>query len=401
MAYATPSGGRRGGSRRSQGRAGESRGASRGPVTSQGRRPAQARGGSANQYRSSRGYRGVGRRDSGYGLRQHKIRFVDHRSTLSRIADNPRAIVAIVVAIFLVVIAFVGISSCVRSCTSKSAGTASDQDARIAAGLTPELTDQLVARLDRDALVGEIALHADMIEDERMVELALKEEDAIPLVVGLTKEDVDYSPLPYDSEAARGAYPKIYDWDLRWGYVSFGNGMMALTGSGPTALSMAYIGLTGATDHSPADIAAAAVAAKATDETYGFTPAFAGSHAHELGLSFKEFAPSGETLSDVIESGTVVLLQLKSGIFGEDPHWALVIGENLDGSVNINDPASTTNSSRPWDPATVASASQNFFAITVAPKEEADGEGAGEGEEGVDASTDEATQEEAATTDVA
>lgn len=390
MAYDSPDGRRRDATRRSQGRVGDNRGIARGPVTSQGRRPAQARGGSANQYRSSRGYQGVGSRNGGYNLRQHNIRFNDRRGgTFSRIASNPRAIVALAVLVFLVILLVFGVSSCVRGCSRTEEGsTASSQDVRVAAGLSADLTDKLIARLDQDALMASIAAQASKIEDERLVELALKESEAVPLVAGLLDENADHSPRPYGSEASRGAYPKLYTWDQRWGYMSFGDGALALTGSGPTSLAMAYIGLTGATDRTPADFAGKAAQAGKLDETYGMTVDFVKSEAHELGLKCEEVESSGEVLTDVIESGTVVLVQAKAGTFGDEAHWMLVVGENLDGSVNLNDPTSPTNTARPWDPKTVATAAQSMHSLTVSSGEEEEVTDGGEGDAADGAATE-------------
>ena len=386
MPYSSSDGRRNGVPRRSQRRTSDSRGINHGPVTSQGRRPAQARGGSASQYRSSRSYRSVNGRNRGYDLKQHNIRFNERRgSAFSRILSNPRALVFLVVSIILLVMAVMGISSCVRGCVNKG-NEASSEGTALSATLSAEVSEKLTARLEQDELMTKIAAGTEQINDERLIELALAEPDAVAFVAALTAEEgAPTGAQPYGSEASRGTYPKLYNWDPRWGYVTFGDGLMAITGSGPTAFATAIIGLTGATKTTPADLATLAVEQKQTDNTYGFTTTFVQSQAPKLGLTCSEFSPSGDNLTDVVESGTVVLAQMKAGSFGDTPHWLLVVGENLDGSVNINDPTSSANTSKPWDPATVAASAQSFWALAMD-----DGKGTKDGT-GSDSASDKST----------
>lgn len=389
MPYDSMDPNRRSAPRRSQGRAGESRGINQGPVTSQGRRPAQARGGSANQYRNTHGYRGVGGRTSSYNLRQHNINFNERKGGVGRILSNPRAIVALVIVIFLIVICVLGISSCVRGCSKQEEPAPTSGDERIAGGLTPEMTDLLTTELDREALMAQIAAGADKIEDERLIQLALNEPEAVKLVAGLLSEETDRSAKPYGTDAAKGSYPKLYNWDLRWGYTTFGDGLLALTGSGPSSMAITYIGLTGKTDYTPADFAKLATEGAGTDATFGIAATFVEKQLKSLGLSFEEFTPDGDDLTAVIESGTVVLVPLKVGTFGDQAHWIVVVGENLDGSVNIIDPTSSANTAHPWDPATVASAAQDFYAVSLKKADDA--------EEGTDTSA--GTEADATKTD--
>ena len=53
-----------------------------------------------------------------------------------------------------------------------------------------------------------------------------------------------------------GTVPLLMQWDERWGYESYGSGLIGWTGCGPTCLSMAAVGLTGDTGWNPAKVAA-------------------------------------------------------------------------------------------------------------------------------------------------
>ena len=47
---------------------------------------------------------------------------------------------------------------------------------------------------------------------------------------------------------------------------------------------------------------------------------------------------------------------------------------NLDGSINLYDPTSSAVSEHPWDPNTIASGADVFYALKLAPVEESEGE---------------------------
>ena len=64
----------------------------------------------------------------------------------------------------------------------------------------------------------------------------------------LTTAEMVYSGLIIYSE---GEIPLLIQWDKRWGYETYGDDLMALSGCGPACLSMVYVGLTGDTDMNP------------------------------------------------------------------------------------------------------------------------------------------------------
>ena len=64
-------------------------------------------------------------------------------------------------------------------------------------------------------------------------------------------EKKDLAPeISLDKEVRGGGVPRLLQWDQRWGYREYGDGIIGITGCGPTCLSMVYIYLTGDTDGS-------------------------------------------------------------------------------------------------------------------------------------------------------
>lgn len=365
MAYSTPNG-RQSAGRRHQGRVGEGRA----PLTSSGKRAVKARGGSPSQYRSGHAYRTDGRGGTGYSLRRQGIGFSGRRGgLLARALDDRRSFPILLGLLALIVILALGATTCARGCTRRNAEKAAKeegQDTRVSTTVSASLAEDLSARLDQNELLSQIAQNADKVPDPRLIELALAEPTAIELVAGYVDGSASEKGAAYGSDAYVGSYPKLYDWDKRWGYVTYNGAPLALTGSGPTSLAMAYIGLTGKTDQTPATLSALITQANGTDTVYGTSASYFLEDASSLGLQVEQDSASGETLADTIESGTVILLQLRERSLTDDAHWALAVSRNLDGSINVYDPTSSSVTEHPWDPDTIAAGCDAFYILSAA-----------------------------------
>ena len=331
---------------------------------------------SYNRQRGVSAYRpGRGSGSNRYELRSRNIRFRGKGSAgMTRFAGlNMRAIIMGVLGIVLVILFFFLISSCVRSCKSSKPAT-SEADARVAAGLSDDLVEDFTAALDQGEALEWIALNAGEYPSEDLPRLALQEPAAIPFVRAYP--EMSKSPSAYGESVSRGEVPMLFNWDERWGAVEYDEPVLAVTGSGPTSFSMAYMGVTGKNDKTPADMAAIATEKGQNGGDSHTTADFFTTAAKDLGLSVEKFEPSRDALSEVLDSGTVVLAEVRSETLTEDSHWVVVAYENENGSVRVYDPSSPSVCSRPWDPSTIASASTGMYAVSIA-EAEADAEAEG------------------------
>lgn len=309
----------------------------------------------------SSGLRGGGRGGrGGYPVRSRSINFQGNRNRI--LGVDRRLVILGALAVVLLVLVVVGVSSCVRGCSSGS-GDASQADSRVAAGLSDELTTAFTTQLDRNEKLADIAANAQQYGDQGLLELALDVPEAIDFVAAYPT--AEKAAQPYDESVTQGTAPQLWCWDARWGNVDYAGRALAITGSGPTALAMAYMGLTGATDHTPADIAQAATDAGAATGDSAMTADFLVSQAGELGLTCESFASNGDNLSQVLDSGTYLLLETKAGSLTSAAHWVLVVSENEDGSMVVYDPTSPDVSAHPWAPATLASTCTDFYALSL------------------------------------
>ena len=311
---------------------------------------------------SLRGGRG-GRSRGGRPIQTRPLSFQSGRGG-GRGVDR-RLIILGALALVLVVLLVVGVSSCVRGCSASepAQGEVNEVDARVAAGVSEDLTKRLAERLNQNEQFATIAANASQYKDEGLLELALRVPDAVGFVASYPT--LDKTAQPYGEVVTQGTVPQLWCWDARWGAVDYAEGPLALTGSGPTALSMVYMGLTGKTDQSPADIAAAVTEAELTGGDAHMDGSYLEDHAGDLGLSCKVYASNADNIPAVLDSGIYILAEAKADTLTESAHWIVIVGENGDGSVDVYDPTSPDVSARPWAPGTIASACDNLYALTL------------------------------------
>ncbi len=351
----------------------QSRGGSR-PVPRQGRN---------SRYKSEQNYRTLSGRDTGYSLKGHKQKQLNfekrHGGLLSRYGISNRMLALIAALVVIILIIVLGISSCVRGANEKAKQeeeevTSTNQwDSRVADGIDQDLTGKFSSELDRNEKLANIAKNANRYSDTRMLELALAEPEAIDFVAAYP--DAEHQASDYGSENKEGDYPLLYDWDSRWGSADYAGSAIAVTGSGPTAFAMAYMGLTGDTGKTPATFASDATDKNyTTTDTIGTTGDLFTYEAEQNGLSCKQYStPSSKTLEAILETkGTVVIVQLKKGLGNPDApaHWALVVSQNEDGSVTLYDPTSSQNSNHTWSVGSIAKSSNSFYALSKASSDE-------------------------------
>jgi hypothetical protein len=258
------------------------------------------------------------------------------------------------------------VSSCVRGCAKETTPEVEVNavDSRVAVGTSEELTKALAAKLDQNKNLAWIAEHADRYNDKSLIELALAHPEAIDFVANYP--DSDGKAKTYDEKITKGKAPQLYTWDSRWGGVAYAGSVIATKGSGPTALSMAYMGLTGKTNWTPADIAGAVEAAKATDTDSSMNRSFLEKNLGDLGLVAESYSISADNITTLLDAETYLLVEVKGNTLSSDTaHWVLVTSKNDDGTVNIYDPLSPEVSARPWSAETLAGAANALYTVTA------------------------------------
>lgn len=305
------------------------------------------------------------RPDTGYTLHSRQKR---SQGNLAATLMQPRVLILIVIVVVVIGVLFFGVTSCINrgnqetKVTTEETKPKNEQDNRVAAGVSAMMTSKFTEALDQADLLAQIAETANEYEDERLLTLALNEPSALQFVADYPTSDKSSSR--YEDPLTRGDVPCLYNWDKRWGAVTYGDGPLAVTGSGPTTLAMAYMGLTGKADFTPTEIAQQASKANYFGNDSGTKGELFVKLPETMGLISESYEPSSDNFYSIGEN-TVFAVEVNAGTLTDQAHWVLVVNINADGSVTVFDPTSTAVSARPWDMNTIADGSTSFYSISA------------------------------------
>ena len=226
-----------------------------------------------------------------------------------------------------------------------------------------ELLDQLQA-LAREEPAAEAFLACPEDYPEELLELAVRNPEALDFVVRYPREK-DTQPAASVGAVERGTFPQLMQWDPRWGCAPYGDGLMALNGCGPTALSMVVCGLTGDGSVTPWTVARYADEAGYYVEGAGSKWELMSTGCQHFGLSARELPLDRSVMVRALEDGQPIVCSVGPGDFTTSGHFILLTGVE-DGKFRVNDPNHRSNSEKLWDYDTLAPQIRNLWAYTLA-----------------------------------
>lgn len=146
----------------------------------------------------------------------------------------------------------------------------------------------------------------------------------------------------------KGTIPLLLQWDERWGYANYGDSNIAISGCGPTALSMVITGLTGDNSITPY------VVAKFSEEN-GYYLKDTGTSWYlmtegvkKLGINGKEISLSKGVIFQALKKGHPIICSMRKGDFTTTGHFIVLAGIK-DEKIIVNDPNSKARSNLLWD----------------------------------------------------
>lgn len=201
------------------------------------------------------------------------------------------------------------------------------------------------------------------IYPEKYIEMIQKNPEALDFVESYPREHNLFHEIDLKDEYTPGEIPHFLQWDKRWGYESYGNGIMGMAGCGPTCLSMVYVGLTGDVTMHPKKVADFSVENGYITENASTMWTLMTTGAQELGLE-AWVVPFGEqSIRDVLESGSPVICSVRPGDFTDGGHFIVLTGVNADGTINVNDPNSYIRTEQTWELPHLMSQMKNVWAF--------------------------------------
>lgn len=158
-------------------------------------------------------------------------------------------------------------------------------------------------------------------------------------------------------------HPLFLQWDERWGYTDYGNGLMAVAACGPTSLSMAVVALTGNTDATPYEVAKFSVEHGYRVNGNGTKWSLISEGSKSYGLGVEELPLSESRMKQAIDQEKMLILIMGPGHFTTGGHF-IVLYDYDENGFYVNDPNSRLKSEKVWDYDIFSSEIRNIWALS-------------------------------------
>ena len=155
--------------------------------------------------------------------------------------------------------------------------------------------------------------------------------------------------IDISSDIEKGEIPFFLQWDERWGYKTYGNDFFAVTGCGPTCLSMVYCGLTGDGTYNPYEIGKLSEERGYYVDGAGTSWEMMSSLAGELGLTVHDVIFDETHIKQELMEGRPIICVMGAGHFTKEGHFIVMYGLDENGDILIHDPNSKINSRQSWN----------------------------------------------------
>lgn len=173
-------------------------------------------------------------------------------------------------------------------------------------------------------------------------------------------EEIDIS-----KEVTKGEIPHFLQWDERWGYENYGSDFLAVTGCGPTSLSMVVCGLTGDTKWNPYEVAKMAENNGYYVDGSGSSWELMSSGAEKLGLTVSSVIFDAEHIRATLESGQPIICVMGPGDFTDAGHFLVLTGVDQEGDIILQDPNSVERTKQHWDVQKLMNQMKNLWSYRV------------------------------------
>ena len=206
--------------------------------------------------------------------------------------------------------------------------------------------------------IEEMLLHLEDYPDD-VIEYFIKMPETVEWVIHYPEytakseeelSEIALAPLDLSAYERHGQIPVYYQWDVNWGYTFYGEDYFAVTGCGPTCLSMVAVGLTGDTAITPKKVADISVSIGAYVEGVGTSWDLMTKGAEVLGLkSVQNETWTATALCNKLKEGNPIICSMGEGDFTTQGHFIVLVGVTEDGKILVNDPNSKNNTQKEWD----------------------------------------------------
>lgn len=180
-----------------------------------------------------------------------------------------------------------------------------------------------------------------------LLELLSKNEETLQFVLDYPEHKGD-TPADHIGTVTKGEIPLLLQWDERWGYTTYGSDFLAVTGCGPTCLSMVAAGLSGDNTITPHRVAEFAQANGYYVEGSGSDWSLMQTGCQAFGLLSEQMALTESGVKQALEQGYPIICSMLPGDFTTSGHF-IVLTDMENGKIRLHDPNSAVRSAELWD----------------------------------------------------
>ena len=226
--------------------------------------------------------------------------------------------------------------------------------------LDKDVTDRLDKLAESNRSVRQILVDAALYP-QSLLELLAKNPEAVGFVENYPTHKDD-TPPDSVGRIIGGEIPLLLQWDEQWGYTTYGTDFLAVTGCGPTCLSMVAAGLTGDDTITPHRVAEYAQSNGYYVDGAGSTWSLMTDGCLNFGVRSRELPLDESIMRSELEAGAPIVCSMLPGDFTEKGHFIVIVGAEADG-FRVNDPNSPARSEQIWSYATISTQIGNLWAF--------------------------------------
>lgn len=186
-----------------------------------------------------------------------------------------------------------------------------------------------------------------------------------PEMIDFVKEYPNADSKPHgnitEKELSEGI-PLLIQWDKCWGYASYGNSDIGISGCAPTCLSMVISGLTDNRNITPYKVAKFAEKNGYYIEGTGTSWNIMTEGVSSFGITGIEIPLSKNSIFSHLENNEPIICSMRPGDFTTAGHF-IVLTKTENGQIKVNDPNSRSRS-KIWSYETLEKQIKNLWAFS-------------------------------------
>lgn len=213
-----------------------------------------------------------------------------------------------------------------------------------------------------DPAYEEIFFHLDQYDSD-ILEFVLKDEDRLSFAQAYPKRE-SYKEGNATLEMSSKEVLPLLQWDLRWGYVPYGDGYLYQYGCAPTCLSMVFSFLKQDPALTPDQLAQYSMQNGYYVEGIGTDWTFLDRAGEAFGVNASRIPCSVESMQSSLQQGQILVCSMLPGDFTTEGHFIVIDGLQ-DGQFSVRDPNSKKHTQKLWNPQTILEQTQAIWAYSV------------------------------------